>query len=287
MLRDQFNKALDPCTLFFDEIIKKGAAAEANQLGSYKRDSQRLICGAGNDIQRQVSYGLTFEVFDIVSSALKSRIISIETAPAPRRFPPYLNTQELVRIRKLVGHLFWLSLSHYESVLDEYLRFMAEAPVINRAAEKWGPLVAITKVIDASDPDREPLYPTILSHLLEETARQQDERNATDPELLVLSGTQKFVKPDGTHSSDTSREVPAVDLTEFLKGHTGVSLTIQQVGRFLRNHGVILKHHRSRKVGNQANGKPQHPQTIYTLDIPRLCNAVEVHGLNCDNEEEK
>jgi len=276
----------EACTLLFDEPIPPSKDVDSLILASNQQDTHRLICGPGQELLLQDLFGLSVKVFDRVSEAIKSRVVTIDTVQCPHPLPPYISARHSSEVERLIGCFFWLSLLHYERVFEAYTHFMETTSVIGRGAEKIGPLLAIARCIDASDPEQDPIGPGVEEYLLEQLARQRQERLTTDPELLVLAGTKAFLCRNGRINDSGLEEVSASILTEFLKDDSGEALSIQRVGGFLRKHGVIKGYRRARQVKGPIANRTQHPQTIYELDLARLEATLATHGINQTEEEE-
>ena len=277
---------LDSCSLFFEEGLPHPSHPVV--LGTYKRDTPRLVTSRDGEPETQNVYGLTWKVPDGASQALKDRTIYLHTQPARQPLPQFYPERERTILTRLMDHSFWLSLTQFQNVVDEVDRFIASAPVVGRAAEKWAPIIAVARAIDASDPDCAPISPSLEQMMIEQVNRDREERASSDPALLVLAGTYSYVCENSSSEPSGIVSVVAADLTEYLTQSCERSFTAQQVARLLGIHGVLVRKQRTRDLSNCVRPvSAEHAKTVFHLDVERLICAMEANCIRVPEERKK
>ena len=247
-----------------------------------------MVSRSGGGIEFQNLYGLTIKVPDMASQALKDRTIVINTQPAHCSLLQFFPEREKAALTRLVDHSFWLSLTQFQNVFDELDRFIEKAPVFGRAAEKWAPLIAVARAIDASDPDCPPISPSLEQVMIEQVNRDREERASSDPALLVLVGTYSYVCENSSSEPSGIVSVVAADLTEYLTQSCERSFTAQQVARLLGIHGVLVRKQRTRDLSNCVRPvSAEHAKTVFHLDVERLISAMEANCIPVPEERKK
>lgn len=275
---------LDPCTLFIDEPLH--SANHPVVLGSCKKGSTRLLAGPKQELLRQNVYGLTFKVQDVASVPLADRTIYIHTTPSKSSLPPFYPEDHKEEIRHLTDNSLWISLYHFQEVLEHYEAFFRESSLRGRAAEKWAPIIAVANCIDASASKKEAITPQLERYMLEQVQAQSSELRATDLSLGVLSATQAYLRSNGHPHDNPEAVVVAQELTGFVSKYAGTEVTIQSVGGRLRMHGVLLQTRRSRRTDDCVSPSVhEHPKTLFEIDVRRLRDACEAYGLTEGNDK--
>ena len=173
--------------------------------------------------------------------------------------------------------------------LDELDRFIENAPVFGRAAEKWAPLIAVARAIDASDPDCPPISPSLEQVMIEQVNRDREERASSDPALLVLAGTYSYLSENSClqtfwhclRSSCRSHRISDPSLAN-------IPSSAQHVGRFLGVHGVLVRKQRTRDLSNCVRPvSAEHAKTVFHLDVERLISAMEANCIPVPEERKK